>query len=58
MHSLTDWTPQKCIIKGYNCDFSGQNFWGLEQRKGKFVESSGRFPMIITGFNSFVACRK
>lgn len=58
MHSLIDWTPQKCKMKGYNFDFSGQNLGSLEERKGKFAASSGRFPMIITAFNSFVAYKK
>lgn len=48
MHSLSDWTPQKCTIKGYNFDLS--EFWGFGRVKIKvMLNLQGDFPQLLQG---------
>lgn len=48
MHSLSDWTPQKCTIKGYNFDLP--EFWRFGRVKIKvMLNLQGDFPQLLQG---------
>lgn len=48
MHSLSDWTPQKCTIKGYNFDLSEFRRFGRVKIK-LMLNLQGDFPQLLQG---------